>query len=436
MRTTRRFLDELSDLRNLYHGTIYAYQQAVVHVMAGCREGLVDPRAPIASGLWGLQGEVVIARDPKHLRRLLYKWFPPHLREVVFVRAISILEVYLTRLIRELFVVRPDLFKTDESLQLSYAQVLGYGRYSSLGNLVLSADIRKLRNRGFAAVTEYYKRRFGVEFAHFGADFALVEEFHDRRHLLVHRLGRTDQQYRKKYGVAAKRVEVGRSYLSRVFTGLQAFAQFVDSEAAQLGRASPGWVDAREPTGVANIVVRSTSKSGKQVLRPDFLFEHDEGIVALRDLVVSRQVDEDGTQHIQLQGDIDQIQNYISHLQERAEGGRLELKECRVKRLGKARRVGLTDEFLCSVVSTMGTVTSQDGWKRELAEQSGAPVERIGRALEEITLAERISDWLRTQDWVSGIHYHVAARFRIENSRAHRILRRMRRGLYWNWPNT
>lgn len=40
-----------------------------------------------------------------------------------------------------------------------------------------------------------------------------MQEYHDRRHLLVHRLGETDSQYRKKYNANTKSISISDDYI-------------------------------------------------------------------------------------------------------------------------------------------------------------------------------------------------------------------------------
>ena len=44
-----------------------------------------------------------------------------------------------------------------------------------------------------------------------------MEEYHDRRHLLVHRLGKADEQFRKKYNLKSQRITIEEDYLFECF---------------------------------------------------------------------------------------------------------------------------------------------------------------------------------------------------------------------------
>lgn len=57
-----------------------------------------------------------------------------------------------------------------------------------------------------------------------------MEEYHDRRHLLVHRLGKTDQQYRSKYNTIAPAIIVDEDYLFSCFNDFIDFAELLQNQ--------------------------------------------------------------------------------------------------------------------------------------------------------------------------------------------------------------
>ena len=57
-----------------------------------------------------------------------------------------------------------------------------------------------------------------------------MEEYHERRHLLVHRLGKTDSQYRKKYNTTKLTISISDDYLNECIEDLSSFCSMVHNQ--------------------------------------------------------------------------------------------------------------------------------------------------------------------------------------------------------------
>ena len=152
----------------------------------------------------------------------------PALREVVFVRAISALEVFLVDSLKTLFLERPDLFHVKgEVVEFQTSEVLSSSSIAPLKAKILDCLSRRLQNQGFEEVVKYY-RKFGVLFEQSGVSPQSLSEVHERRHLLVHRLGKTDAIYRHKHNVTMARVTVDEAYLLESLTAVRELCRFVN----------------------------------------------------------------------------------------------------------------------------------------------------------------------------------------------------------------
>ena len=431
MDPTTRFLFELDRLEQLHLGTVFAYQQTRVRLRHKLSVNAVTLEDAVVANLRGFPVGVAVSPSVRRLRGNLKVGFQRQLRELVLVRSVSALEEWLVRVVREIFVVRPELFKTEVELRLTAAQLLTLGSTGAIRTIIINKETRQLHSGGFQQIARFYRERLGIDFSEFDPNLRRLSELHDRRHLLVHRLGRTDAKYRKTYGVATKQLEVGRTYLAKTLTVLREFAQFIVQAKRPLlrkiARRRP------EPTARARIVVRSRTQKGKDGIRPTYAFEHDEELISLQELIIERSLDGSGHLNMLLEGDVHVLRNYCSQLRRLASRGSVDELNIEFKRLGRGRTEGRFEQFVGQVAAaTPIEPPLPEGMKRELAERFGTSLVRVSRAMEDISLAKRVARWLSDRPIYSGIHRELAESFDLDQQKAYRLISRLRQGVYGN----
>ncbi len=135
-------------------------------------------------------------------------------RELLFVRIISAFEVFLIDTIKEVFKINKAPFKNiEKKISLSQAELLSFDSISGLQTKILNSEIRSLSSGGYKKIERYYERKFGVIFSNLGVDKSKVERYHEIRHLIVHRLGRTDDKYKKSYKTLKKGISIPEELL-------------------------------------------------------------------------------------------------------------------------------------------------------------------------------------------------------------------------------
>src|SRR5204862_1595218 len=74
--------------------------------------------------------------------------FPRYLREAIFVRLISALEVFLIDSVRDIFLARRDLFYSADKVEFAVSEVLSADSISQVWTKVINRELRKLHGRG------------------------------------------------------------------------------------------------------------------------------------------------------------------------------------------------------------------------------------------------------------------------------------------------
>ena len=116
------------------------------------------------------------------------------LSELTLVRLVSVLESFLVGAVRDVFVISKTPFM-DPSLRIEMSQeeLIANNSPSKIYKRIIDRETRRLSSGGFKAVIKFYKRRFNIDLPAISPGYSALQGYHDRRHLLVHRLGRTDK---------------------------------------------------------------------------------------------------------------------------------------------------------------------------------------------------------------------------------------------------
>lgn len=222
MKAYNNFIRELGELLSFYRATIYSFEQTEM-VLSHWKKGKLKYDEPSETGL------TINQPNNYKIKRSNTLKIRKDLRDVVFVRIISALEVFLVDLIRDAFLVNKEPFKKNDAIiQFSHAELLSMNSPAELLNKVINKEVRKLTSGGFGDIIKYYKKHFEIELASFTPGKSKMEEYHDRRHLLVHRLGKTDQQYRDKYKTTKPTITIEEQYLLDCFEDFKNFAELVN----------------------------------------------------------------------------------------------------------------------------------------------------------------------------------------------------------------
>lgn len=325
------FYGEVARLRTLYAAVRHSFRETAITTSAAVEGRKIKKYTPFTINPESATASAVLPSVQIFLSRLQQQ-FPRYLRETLFVRVISALEVFLIATVREVFVARRDLFHTEQRIEFSVGELLSADSVVDLWNRMIARELRKLQNQGFGDVVKYYRTRLGIEVGPSPVPLGYIEELHMRRHLLVHRLGRTDEQYRDRYNTAAKSVTIREEELAACFDRCHEFAAFVYSQAMERVRDSPSRIATARPEMRVELLLELQS-GARDVAAREFIFQVVEHIVQLGDILESRQGEGDKTRLI-VAGSRTSVRGYLKELRRRRDAQEVTLHEVTARRWG------------------------------------------------------------------------------------------------------
>ncbi|MEY9867830.1 hypothetical protein ABIE66_003209 [Peribacillus sp. B2I2] len=114
----RKFRTEWNRIRRIYLVTIYSYGETISRINDEISDKVIDFREDIH------YKDELIARSPNEITKNLAGRYANMLRESLFVRLISIMELYFSDVLYELSKLTYDPFKTDEPREFKVAELL------------------------------------------------------------------------------------------------------------------------------------------------------------------------------------------------------------------------------------------------------------------------------------------------------------------------
>lgn len=215
------FNQELKRLREFYQATIYAYNQTDYFLMLKRKhtEDLMNLEIKIEQqpNFYRIKKPSAISANEKNLS------------EIVFIRVISGLEVYMKNSILEIFRKNKLPFKNlKKDLKFDYNELLSFKSTADIVNKLIKTELREVKNGGISELVRYYNNTFGLEINIDSPEFKKLLKYHDQRHILVHRLGKTDEVYRKKYGSNIFTISIDEDYLMTCIDDFNAFGNEIE----------------------------------------------------------------------------------------------------------------------------------------------------------------------------------------------------------------
>lgn len=237
------------------------------------------------------------------------------LRELIFVRLISALEVFLVDSVKEVFTHTTILFM-DDNVQYEFKQseLLAYSSISELRSKIIKKQLRALSSGGFEDVISFYKKRFNIELGGIMPGKRKMIEYHELRHLLVHRLGKTDKIFREKFQHQEKQVLISEELLFNFINDLNSFCTCVKSELTSLIKKHPSDIKRKENREIDHVVIiLKNSEETPYFVKPRFHFWHNEDLIFFSDLK-SRIDYKDNEVRIDFWDDRSVLSSYLSNL--------------------------------------------------------------------------------------------------------------------------
>lgn len=302
------------------------------------------------------------------------------LRELVFVRLITALEIFFIDLIKDAFLINKEPFKRqDVSPSFTQAELLSVHSTAEIYNKIINKECRKLTSGGFLDIVKFYRKYFNVEMGNFFPGLSKMEEYHDRRHLQVHRLGATDQSYREKYNFSKHFTTIDDEYLMNCFKDFKTFSEMVNNQVNY--QLENEFIIKKSKTKAAErgvtIIMEFPDKERPINLNPEFEFWCDDEFLMLQDIL-----------------DEKKDQNNV----------------CEISISGKQRHIKQYMKLLRIAVKDFNTLFKESEVKKVKVKKAPKPPIMLDDKL--LTL---IQNKLPNQPWPTGIHKVIASEINVSN---------------------
>lgn len=284
IRSFNLFQEELRVLGDFYEATVDSFKQT---------EAILDFAGSDANGFQELlQTSDFPWIKSRHFRRKrkFRNKTRKVLRELLLVRMISALETFLIDVIRDIFLKSKVPFM-DKAVRHEFSQeeLIALNNPTKIFNRIFNRETRKLTNGGFAEVCKYYKSRFDIDLGSHGPGASVMKEYHERRHILVHRLGQTDARYREKHQLNDRTISVSEEYVERLFTDVSAFASELAATAKVYLKSLKSPSNNRRHTRFV-VDIDILSDKIPTCLQSDFEFWADDEFVVLSDILIDTEI--------------------------------------------------------------------------------------------------------------------------------------------------
>lgn len=322
MKIFKEYSLEIKRLKNIYNGSVKSYLHYSQHI----KKHMYD-EGNIATEAIYLHTEIdenhYIAGNQYEYIRRLQKGYATSLREILLIRLISNLEVFLIKAIREIFLHRKDLFHKDGVIEFNHSELLSAESISQLWTKLINKECRNLQNQGFKEVTKYYAKTFNIELHRSEVSLKNIEKLHDIRHLLVHRLGVVDTEFSHKYNTKIKSVTISETEFYECCENLKKLAEFIKLKYEEIiaQKATSG---KKTNSSTANYTISFLTPTSEFLTSDNYSFLSKEKYLMLKDVLSSR-IKNESSVLLELVGHKDDLIAYENSLKQYITAGNIEI---------------------------------------------------------------------------------------------------------------
>ncbi|PHC09937.1 hypothetical protein COE99_09535 [Bacillus toyonensis] len=204
------FRAEWQRLKRIYHVTMYSYEETLKRVEEEAQSGILH----ISDCIY--YKEELIARSYRELNRNLEVRFANMTRESLFIRLVSLLELYFNDSLIELSNKTFEPFKSQDEKTFKVGQLLSLSDVKSIQNEIIQNQVRSIVLGGFDRIKRFYNSKIDIDFTKSGVYLKDIEKIYSNRNLLVHAGGVIDEVYIRKYGnedmTVGRRIEITEEF--------------------------------------------------------------------------------------------------------------------------------------------------------------------------------------------------------------------------------
>lgn len=217
-----------------------------------------------------------------------------------------------------------------------------------------------------------------------------MEEYHDRRHLFVHRLGNTDAHYRKKYNVSKRGLSITKTYLEVALRNFKIFANEVSLSTQKVLNKNQN-IDFKT-------IERSISFSFKyendlpDFSKPEFHFWSNDYLISLKDILKEIKLLENNTIEIYIEGSYEKVTSYYRNAKHRIK-----------------RKNGLSEFKLLKI----------NDYKEKPAPSPKAKKRKLSFSFSDL---EAVLNVLPEKPWAVGIHKEIAQKLNFSSAKVYGII--------------
>lgn len=320
MKTYNRFQMEIKRLRRIYHATQYSFNEVSSLISEKLKEDVNYGYTRLS--IKHENEDSTITNTIFEFKSKLKSQYPRYLRELIFIRIISAFEVFLIDSIREIFKSNKEPFKNDNILEITHGELLSADTISEIFSKLINKDCRNLHSGGLKEIRKYYNKTFNIDLNSY-CDADTLEEYHDRRHILVHRLGETDAAYRNKYA-SGKRITVKEPYLLECFSFLLSLCEKINEQLDQKFIISQGKKEGKKEYPVHyELFINIVQETSKNLLKSNYQYWVDNRLIFLRDILESKKRIDSNNFEMAIRGDSKAVRGYIRELKLHKKNGYL-----------------------------------------------------------------------------------------------------------------
>lgn len=226
----RKYELDYKRLKRWYLASLYSYDSTAK---------MIDQNMPAKKGLNKIyyKDSHLIENTPYTLRKKYRKNYVDFLEEMTLIRIISILENFLLDVIKTTFYHDKTCFyEPKQTIEFQISEFLSKDM-NELEEKFIEEKVGNLHRQGFNEVKKYYKKILNIDFNNFNItidsenyDIKYIHKIHDTRHLLIHRLGKTDEKFNREYNYSGKRIVLSEEDVILYLQIIDDFVEFLKNK--------------------------------------------------------------------------------------------------------------------------------------------------------------------------------------------------------------
>lgn len=386
------FTKQRDELKLFYENSLYAFSETE-SLIKHWRENKLEFGTPAEFGLQVQQPQNFgVKRKASYDRSRT-------LHETVYVRLISILEVYMTNVLRDCFRTRKDLFvskkrsdknhKDEQQITLSYGEALHLESISEVYNKIINKECQRFGREGLKYKVMYYKRQLGIDISGIEPGLAILTEYHDRRNLLVHQMGHTDRAYRKKYRTNKRGVSIRPDYLTTCFRDMSQYALVINDMVSEVMRNAYSKSTGEDYRELKISIKESDNQDEFHCFQDDYIFWDNDDLYLTSDILKSM-LNVNGWKVYILNGKGGALKSFAKHARRELKGKRLQFNVVikdqnqprAKKRVGRKKLRIVAPEIMTQVKSLLPPQPWPTGIHKKVASDLGLPNGLVSDAID------------------------------------------------------